>query len=321
VSRPSQSRRGFCAIALLSAAPGSFAQPAGKTIRFIAPFTAGGVVDNTSRVVGERMSRELGQSIVVENRAGANGQIGTELVTKAEPDGATLLLTSVGVAYRQHLVKVPYDPFKDLMPITLLVINPLLIVANPKLPVTTLKELVEYGRKNGLRYGSSGAGGPSHLTTELFRLKAGIEMTHVPYKGDSAAILDVMGGNVDLSVSSASATTGFIKAGRLRAIAMTSEKRSATLPDVPTTAEAGLPGVVGDSWVGMLAPAGTPADAIKRLHGAAMVSIADPAVREKLVAAGNTIIGNSPAEFAAFLRKESEKWAGVIRDAKITVAE
>jgi tripartite-type tricarboxylate transporter receptor subunit TctC len=307
------------AAAPLIGAPPARAQTQGRTIRFIAPYTAGGVVDNTSRVVGERMSRELGQPIVIENRAGANGQIGTEMVAKAAPDGLTLLLTSVGVAYRQHLVRLPYDPFRDLAPVSLLVINPLLIVANPKLPVTSLRELVEYGRRNGLRYGSSGTGGPSHLTTELLRLKTGIEMTHVPYKGDSAAIVDVMAGNVDLSVSSVSATTGLIRQGRLRAIAMTSEQRSATMPEVPTTAEAGVPGVIGDSWVGILAPAGTPPDILRRLHAAAVASVNDPAVREKLIAAGNTIIGNTPQEFATFLRNESDKWAEVIRTSKITV--
>lgn len=310
--------RAACAWGLSLAVVAAQAQPAGKTIRFIAPYTAGGVVDNTSRVVGERMSRELGTPIVIENRAGANGQIGTELVAKSAPDGTTLLLTSVGVAYRQHLVKVPYDPFKDLATVSLLVINPLLIVINPKLPVNNLKELIEYGRKNPLKYGSSGTGGPSHLTTELFRIKAGLQMTHVPYKGDSAAILDVMAGNVDLSVSSVSATTGFIRQGRLRAIAMTSEQRAASLPDVPTTAEAGLPGVVGDSWVGILAPAGTPPETIRRLHAAAVVAVNDPATREKLVAAGNTIIGSTPQEFATFMRNESDKWADVIRTAKIT---
>ena len=310
--------RAVCAWGLSLAVVAAQAQPSGKTIRFIAPYTAGGVVDNTSRVVGERMSRELGAPIVVENRAGANGQIGTELVVKAAPDGTTLLLTSVGVAYRQHLVKVPYDPFKDLATVSLLVVNPLLIVINPKLPVSNLKELIEYGRKNPLKYGSSGTGGPSHLTTELFRIKAGLQMTHVPYKGDSAAILDVMAGNVDLSVSSVSATTGFIKQGRLRAIAMTSEQRAASLPEVPTTAEAGLPGVVGDSWVGILAPAGTPPETIRRLQAAAVVAVNDPATREKLVAAGNTIIGSTPQEFALFMRNESDKWADVIRTAKIT---
>lgn len=311
--------RACCVLSLIGAASLAVAQPSGKPIRFVAPYTAGGVVDNTSRVVGERMARELGQPIVVENRAGANGQIGTELVAKSEPDGATLLLTSVGVAYRQHLVPLPYDPFRDLAPVSLLVINPLLIVVNPALPVTNLKELVEYGRKRGLRYGSSGIGGPSHLTTELLRLKTGIDMTHVPYKGDSAAILDVMAGNVDMSVSSVSATAGFIKSGRLRAIAMTSEARSSALPDVPTTAEAGFPGVVGDSWVGILAPAGTPAATLQRLHKAAVAAVGDPVVREKLIAAGNTVVANSPEQFAAFLRSESDKWGEVIRSSNITV--
>lgn len=319
------SLRDVFAIALAAAmfATQAHAQPAGKPIRFIAPYTPGGVVDNTSRVVGERMSRELGQPIVIENRAGANGQIGSELVAKAAPDGLTLLLTSVGIAYRQHLVKLPYDPFKDFAPISLLVINPLLIVVNPKLPVTTLDELVAYAKKNpnGLRYGSSGTGGPSHLGAELLRSLTGIPMTHVPYKGDSAAIIDVLAGNIDMSVSSVSATTGHLKSGRLRGIVMMSEKRSPTVPDVPTSAEAGMPGLVADSWVGILAPEQTPPDTIRRLHAAAAVALADPATRDKLIAAGNTLVGSSPAEFASFLRAESEKWRQVIRFANIKVDE
>ena len=301
-------------------APAALAQNwPSRPIKLIVSFPPGGLIDNMARLIAPRLAQELGQPIVVENRAGANGQIGTELVAKSEPDGATLLLTSVGVAYRQHLVPLPYDPFRDLAPVSLLVINPLLIVVNPALPVTNLKELVEYGRKRGLRYGSSGIGGPSHLTTELLRLKTGIDMTHVPYKGDSAAILDVMAGNVDMSVSSVSATAGFIKSGRLRAIAMTSEARSSALPDVPTTAEAGFPGVVGDSWVGILAPAGTPAAPLQRPHKAAGAAMGDPVVREKLIAAGNTVVANSPEQFAAFLRSESDKWGEVIRSSNITV--
>jgi tripartite-type tricarboxylate transporter receptor subunit TctC len=314
-------RRAASAAMLVAWSGLAFAQPAGKPIRFIAPYTAGGVVDNTSRVFAERMSRELGQSIIVENRAGANGQIGSELVAKSAPDGTTLLLTSVGIAYRQHLVKLPYDPFRDFAPISLLVINPLMIVVNPKLPVNTLQELVEYTRKNGLKYGSSGTGGPSHLAAELLRVKTGTQMTHVPYKGDSAAILDVMAGNVEMSVSSVSAAANFVRAGRLRAIAMTSEARSATLPEVPTAAESGMPWLVADSWVGMLAPAGTPPDVIKRLHGAAMAAMADPATRDKLLAGGNTLVGGTPQEYAAFLRAESDKWGEVIRAAKIQVDE
>ncbi|MFT3805076.1 MAG: tripartite tricarboxylate transporter substrate binding protein [Burkholderiaceae bacterium] len=305
----------FCALALLAA--GAAAQPAGKPIRFVAAYTAGGVVDNTSRIVGERMARELNQPIVVENRAGANGQIGAELVAKAPPDGSTLLLTSVGIAYRQHLVKLPYDPFKDFEPVTLLVVNPLLIVVHPGLPVNSLGELVEYAKKHGLRYGSSGTGGPSHLAAELLRSMTGTSMTHVPYKGDSAAILDVVAGNLDMSVSSVSATTSFIQAGRLRAIALTSESRSPALPEVPTAAEAGMPGLIADSWVGILAPAGTPADAVQRLHDAAAVSLADPDTRARLLAGGNTIVGNTPAQFATFLRNESDKWGRVIRFANI----
>ncbi|RYF72143.1 MAG: tripartite tricarboxylate transporter substrate binding protein [Comamonadaceae bacterium] len=294
-----------------------------KPVRFVVAYTPGGVVDNTARVVGERMSRDLGQAVVIENRAGANGQIGAELVVRSPADGNTVLLTSVGIAYRQHLVKVPYDPIKDFAPISLLAINPLMLVINPKLPVRTLAELIAYAktRPGGLRYGTSGTGGPSHLAGELFKSNAGIEMIHVPYKGDSAAVLDLLGGNVDLTVSSISATVSQIKAGKLVAVALMTAKRSPLLPDVPTTDEAGFPGLHADSWVGMMAPARTPPAVVQRLQAAAMTALADPAVRENLVAGGNAIVGNTPEQFAQFLAAESDKWGQVIRRARIQVDE
>lgn len=294
-----------------------------KPVRFVVAYTPGGVVDNTARVVGERMAKGLGESIVIENRAGANGQIGAELVSRALPDGYVILLTSVGIAYRQHLVKLPYDPIKDFAPISLLAINPLMLVVNPKLQVKTLAELIAYAKQKpgGLRYGTSGTGGPSHLAGELFKSRAGIDMIHVPYKGDSAAVVDLLSGNLDLTVSSISATVPHIKGGKLVAISLMTEKRSPLLPDVPTTAEGGLPNLHADAWVGMLAPSGTPAPVLQKLQAAAVKALADPAVRDNLIAGGNLIVGNTPAQFTRFLSDESTKWGQVIEKAGIQVTE
>jgi tripartite-type tricarboxylate transporter receptor subunit TctC len=313
-----------CVLAALACPVAASAQTyPSKPIRFVVPYAPAGVVDNTARLVGERVGRELGQPVVIDNRPGANGQIGTEVASKAAADGYTFLVTSVGFAYRQHLVKVPYDPFNDFEPISLLNSNPLFLVINSKIPVTNVKELVEYsqGKPGGLTYGTSGTGGPTHLAGELFKLSAGIEMIHVPYRGDGLAVADLLGGNLDLTVSSASATASHIKAGKLRAIAVMSNRRSPFLPDVPTVAEAGNPNIVAESWVGIVAPGKLPPAIRQKVHAAITAALADPAVRNGLASGGSTIIGSQPQEFARFLKTESVKWDQVIRKAKIQIDE
>lgn len=295
-----------------------------KPIRLIVPFTPGGVTDNIGRVLAERMGRELGQSFIIDNRAGANGRIGTDAVAKAAPDGYTLLLGGIGaLTIHPHMLKLPYDPVNDFVPISLVATNDVVIVVNPKLPVKTPAELVAYVKANGakMQYGSSGIGAPTHLAAELFKSRVGAAMVHVPYKGDSAAVMDVVAGNVDLSFSTVSATLSLIQAGKLRAIAMTGLQRSQSLPDVPTLDETVLKGFNADTWVGLFAPAHTPDAIIKRLYEATKAALADPEVRRKLIAGGNNIVGNDTAQFRAFLDAESKKWGDVIRTGNIKLDE
>ncbi len=295
-----------------------------KPIKLIVPFTPGGVTDNIGRVLAERMGRELGQGMIIDNRSGANGRIGTDAVAKAAPDGYTLLLGGIGaLTIHPHMLKVPYDPVKDFVPISLVATNDVVIVINPKLPPKTPAELVAYVKANSgkMQYGSSGIGAPTHLAAELFKTRVGSDMVHVPYKGDSAAVMDVVAGNVDLSFSTVSATLSLIQAGKLRAIAMTGLKRSQSLPDVPTLDETVLKGFNTDTWVGLFAPAHTPDPIIKRLYEATKVALADPEVAKKLVAGGNNIVGNDTAQFRAFLDAESKKWGDVIRAGNIKLDE
>ncbi|MBN9516128.1 MAG: tripartite tricarboxylate transporter substrate binding protein [Alphaproteobacteria bacterium] len=295
-----------------------------KPIRLIVPFTPGGVTDNIGRVLAERMARELGQGLIIDNRSGANGRIGTDVVAKAAPDGYTLLLGGIGaLTIHPHMLKVPYDPVNDFVPISLVATNDVVIVVNPRLPVRTPAELVAYAKSHSgkMQYGSSGIGAPTHLAAELFRTRVGFDMVHVPYKGDSAAVMDVVAGNVDLSFSTVSATLSLIRAGKLRAIAMTGLQRSQSLPDVPTLDETVLKGFNADTWVGLFAPARTPEPIVRKLYEATKVSLADPEVRRKLVAGGNNIVGNDTAQFRAFLDTESRKWGEVVRAGNIKLDE
>lgn len=295
-----------------------------KPIRLVVPFTPGGVTDNIGRVLAERMGRELGQGLIIDNRSGANGRIGTDAVAKAPPDGYTLLLGGIGaLTIHPHMLKVPYDPVNDFVPISLVATNDVVIVVNPRLPVRTPAELVAYAKAHSgkMQYGSSGIGAPTHLAAELFRTRIGFDMVHVPYKGDSAAVMDVVAGNVDLSFSTVSATLSLIQAGKLRAIAMTGLQRSQSLPDVPTLDETVLKGFNADTWVGLFAPARTPEPIVRKLYEATKASLADPEVRRKLVAGGNNIVGNDAAQFRTFLDAESKKWGEVVRAGNIKLDE
>jgi tripartite-type tricarboxylate transporter receptor subunit TctC len=295
-----------------------------KPIKLVAPFTPGGVTDNIGRVFGERMSRELGQQVIIDNRAGANGRIGTEVIAKSPPDGYSLLLGGIGaLTIHPNMMKVSYDPVNDFIPISLIATNDVVIVMNPNLPPQNVTEFIAWVKANSgkIQYGSSGIGAPTHLAAELFRSRVGAEMTHVPYKGDSAAIMDVVAGTVNFSFSTVSATISLIRAGKLRAIAMTGLARSQTLPDVPTLDESDLKGFSAESWIGLFAPAHTPEPIIKRLYEATKVTLADPDVRTKLIAGGNNISGNTPQEFVAFLAAETKKWGEVVRASNIKMDE
>lgn len=291
-----------------------------KPIKLVIPFTPGGVTDNIGRVFAERMARELGQQLVIDNRAGANGRIGTDAVAKAAPDGYTLLLGGIGaLTIHPHMMPLPYDPVKDFTPISLIATNDVVIVVNPSLPVKTPAELFAYCKANSgkLQYGSSGIGAPTHLAAEMFKTRVGFDMTHVPYRGDSAAVMDVASGTVNMSFSTISATISLIRAGKLRAIAMTGLSRSQSLPDVPTLDESGLKGFNSDTWVGLFAPAHTPEPIVRRLYDATVISLKDPDVRQKLIAGGNNIVGDTPAQFRAFLAEETKKWGEVVRAGNI----
>jgi tripartite-type tricarboxylate transporter receptor subunit TctC len=295
-----------------------------KPIKLVVPFTPGGVTDNIARVFCERMGRELGQQFIIDNRAGANGRIGTDAVAKAAPDGYTLLLGGIGaLTIHPHMLKVPYDPVNDFIPISLIATNDVVIVINPKLPPRTPAELIAYLKADPgkLQYGSSGIGAPTHLAAELFKSRIGADMIHVPYKGDSAAVMDVVSGTVDMSFSTVSATISLIRGGKLRPIAMTGLVRSQSLPDVPTLDESGLKGFNADTWIGLFAPAHTPTPIITRLYEATKISLADPDVREKLIAGGNNIVGSNTQEFTAFLAAESKKWGDVVRAGSIKLEE
>ncbi|BAT59459.1 tripartite tricarboxylate transporter family receptor [Variibacter gotjawalensis] len=314
----------IAAFAVASVLPAAAETYPDRPIKLVIPFTPGGVTDNVGRLVADRMSRELGQPIIVENRAGANGRIGTDVVAKSPPDGYTLLLGSVGAfAIHPHMVKAPYDPVNDFIPVSLVATNDVVIVQNPKLPPKTPAEFIAYLKENNgkLQYGSSGVGSPTHLATEMFRRQIGIDIVHVPYRGDSAAISDVVAGVVSFSFSTVSATISLIESGHLRAIASTGLQRSKRLPDVPTLAESGLPGFNAENWVGIFAPAKTPDAIVERIYKAIKIALADPEVERRLIAGGNTIVGSDTAGARKFIEDENKKWGEIVRAGNIKLME
>jgi len=287
-------------------------------IRLVVPFPAGGTTDILARAVAQRMSETLGQQVVVDNRPGAGGNIGSELVAKSAPDGYTLLMGTVGThAINPSLYsKMPYDHVKDFTPVILVAGVPNVLVVNPDLPVKTVAELIAYGKANPgkLNFASSGSGTSIHLSGELFKTLTGVQMTHVPYKGSSPALTDLMGGQVQLMFDNLPSSLGFIKAGKLRALAVTSAARSTALPDVPTVAESGLPGFEASSWFGVLAPAGTPRDIVTRINAEVAKWLASPEAREKLASQGAIAAGGSPEDFVRHIGAETTKWAKVVKE-------
>ena len=293
-----------------------------RPVRFIIPYAAGGATDSIGRLVGQKMAEQLGQSIVVENRAGADGNIGASAVAKASPDGYTILLGDVGNMTMGPAVRknVPFDPVRDFAPICQLVSAPNIVVVNPAVPVTSFKAFIAYAKANPgkLSYASSGTGGSAHLAGELLKSATGINMIHVPYKGAMAAIPDVLRGDVQVMIG-LSPVLPLVRDQRLRPLATTGLKRTTFLPDIPAISELGFPGFEATAWYGLFAPAGTPKPVISRLHDAAIKALKTPDVKSKLEAAGNELIGSSPDEFAAYIRSELKKWAGVVAAANIKV--
>jgi len=293
-----------------------------KTVTVIVPWPPGGPSDLAARPMAKGLQDTLGKPFVIDNRGGAGGNIGTELVTKAAPDGHTLLITSSAPIVINPSVykKMPFDPAKDLVPITNLLRVPLVLVVHPSVPAKNLQELIAYIKsKQPFQYASSGNGTPQHLTGELFKTTTKLDMTHVPYKGSAPAITDLLGGHVPLMFDSTIAILPHIKAGKVRAIAVTSSKRSAQLPEVPTFAEAGMPGFESYAWYGFFAPAKTPPDVVAKLNAAALKVMKQPEYQRVLAETGSEFVGDTPENFAKFVKAEGAKWGKIAKDTGATV--
>ncbi|ALD92462.1 extra-cytoplasmic solute receptor [Cupriavidus gilardii CR3] len=288
-----------------------------RPIRWIVPFPAAGAMDNIARTLGEEMSQTLGQSIVVENRPGAGGNIGAELVARSPADGYTMLIVANGMAVNPALYrKLSYDPIKDFAPVSLLAVVPNVLVANKaKTSAKTVPEVIASAKSQPGKYtyASAGNGTSIHLAGELFTSMAGVELLHVPYKGSGPAVTDLLGGQVDYMFDSITSAKPHIDAGKLTAIAVTTSKRSAALPNVPTVAEAGLPGYELSPWFAAFVPAGTPPAVVETLNRAMVEALRKPAVQKRLAAIGAEPIGSTPAELKQHLAKETDKWGKLIR--------
>ena len=308
----------FAIVALATTTAGAQALYPNKPVRIVVPFPAGGTTDILARAAAQKLSEAWNQPVIVDNRPGAAGNIGAELVAKAAPDGYTLLMGTVGThAINASLYsKMPYDHVKDFVPVILVAGVPNVLVVNPNLPVKSMQELIDYAKANPgkLNFASSGNGTSIHLSGELFKTMTGVKMSHVPYKGSSPALTDLIGGQVDLMFDNLPSSLPFIKAGKLRALAVTSTSRAAALPDVPTIAESGVPGFEASSWFGLLAPAGTPRNVVTKVNGDVAKWLASPDAKEKLAAQGANVAGGSPEDFAKHIQTETAKWAKVVKD-------
>ena len=299
--------------------PGAHAQGyPSKPVRIIVPYPAGGGIDVMSRLIGQRVAQRLGQSVVVENKPGAGTLVAAETVARAAADGHTLLITTdATITINPHLyAKLPYDPVKDFAPITQLVLLNQLLLANPQVPASNLKELIAYAKSNPgkLNYASYGVGSQPHLAMEIFKSQAGIDIVHVPYKGIPQAVPAAIAGEVQLTFSGAASSQAHIKAGRLKALAIGGVKRLGLAPDVPTFAEAGFPDVPANAWFGLFAPAGTPREVIATLHAEVTRILKDPEFMQKeIVAKGYELVAGTPEEFAAFLVADSKRNAVAVK--------
>ena len=291
-----------------------------KAVRLIVPFLAGGSTDIVGRTVAQKLSEMWGQPVVVDNRPGGGTTIGTDAVAKSAPDGYTLLVTPAPFTINPSLLaRLPYDALNDFAPITLINTTPLVMVVHPGVPAKTVKELIALARaKPGqLNFGSSGTGGSNHLAGELFDAMAGVKMVHIPYKGNAGALTDIVGGHLDVVYNGLTSALALIKGGKLRVLAVTSLKRNAALPDVPTLDESGLKGFEAVAWNGLTAPAKTPRDVIVKINADVLKVVNSPDLKERLKAEGSDPVGSSPEQFAAFLRSEIAKWAKVIKFAGV----
>ena len=291
-----------------------------RPVRLIVPFPPGGSNDVVGRLVGKELSEQLGQQVFVDNRGGAGGTIGTEAATKAAPDGYTLLIISVAHAVSPALYKLEYDSMKSFTPITILATGPNVLVVNPELPVKSVKDLIALAKQKPgeLNYASAGVGSFQQLGAELFKLQAGVDIVHVPYKGGGPAMQDTLAGHVKIMFSSLIQTAPFIKSGQLRVLGTGGSKRSAVLPDVPTIAEAGVPGYTAENWWGIVAPAGLPAPLLEKLFKAVQASLKAPALQAAFAREGAVSVEMSSAEFGEYIKTEIDKWGRVVKEGHIT---
>jgi tripartite-type tricarboxylate transporter receptor subunit TctC len=290
-----------------------------KPVRVIVPFSPGGVADSSTRVVADRLGARLGQPIVVENRPGASGNLGTAAVAAAAPDGYTLLLGFDGtMVINPHVyASLPWDTLRDFAPVTKLGDATLILVAHPSVPAKDLRQLL--GLKDKFSYGTAGTGSTPHLAGELLAQRTGLALTHVPYKGGGQAMGDVVGGQIPLVFTAVATAQQFVKSGRLKGLGVPAAKRSPSLPDVPTFVESGLEGFVVDSWTGILAPAKTPGEVVGRLQKEIAAVLADPDVRSRYATLGIEPVGNTPAQFAEQIRADLARWEKVVRQANIRI--
>ena len=289
-----------------------------QNVRFVVGFTPGGPSDILARALGAKLADTLGQPVVVENRPGAGGNLAAEVVAKSAPDGNTWLLGNNSILATNAALysRLGYDPVKDFAPVALVGIQPNMLVVHPSVPTHSVAELIAYAKAHPgrLNYASTGAGVASHLSAELFKAMAGVDMVHVPYKGAQPALTDVIAGQCQLMFATSASAIPYVKAGRLRALAVTTARRSPSLPDLPTVAEAGVPGFESTTWHGLVVPSATPAPIVQRLNQGINAALRDPQLRERLEGLGIEIAGGSSQEFAAYIASEIPKWTKVVKD-------
>lgn len=292
-----------------------------KPVRLIVPFPPGGGTDILARLIGQRLGERLNVQFVVDNRPGAGTNIGMELAARAVPDGYTIIMASIGLSANRSLYpRMTFDPVRDLMPVTLVAIAPTIVASHPSVAAKTPQELVALAkaRPGHLNYGSFGAGSGAHLAAELFKLETGVDIVHVPYKGGGPAITALLAGEVQLVFSSMLPVLPHVKSGRLRAIGLAAARRSPAAPEVPTFRESGIPYETG-TWFGILAPTGTPTEVVRRLHREIVDILSRNEMRDRIAREGAGLVGNTPDEFARFIKDESVRWAKVVKTAKIKV--
>lgn len=294
-----------------------------KPVKIVVPFSPGGFADSGARAISDKLAARLGQSVVIENRVGASGNIGAEAVAKSAPDGYTLLLGFDGtMVINPHVfAKIPFDTLRDFAPVTKLGDAPSLVVAHPSVPAKDLRELIALAKAKpgSLSYGTSGTGNTPHLVGEMLNLRAGTDFQHIPYKGGAQAIADAVGGQIPLVFTAIASAQGFLRAGKLKALGVTSTARVAALPDVPTFIESGLPDFVVNSWIGILAPAKTPRPIVERLQRDIAAVLKDPDVQARYAVLGNEPVGNTPDEYAAQIKTDLAQWGVIVKRAGIRI--